>query len=99
MDEEAGPSTYTIRPKFEKKYVLARIKISLDCVFGPYTSRRFRPALVNQMVGKVLKEALADKQYSGEEAKQWSKEICDTLQANLKGLITIVYHHDACALQ
>lgn len=41
------------------------------------------------MIGKVLKEALADKQYSGEEAKQWSKEICDTLQANLKGLMTM----------
>ena len=46
---------------------------------------RFRPSQVNQMVGKVLKEALADKQYSAEEAKQWSREISDTLQANLKG--------------
>lgn len=40
------------------------------------------------MVGKVLKETLADKQYSGEDAKQWSKEISDTLLANLKGMTT-----------
>ncbi len=46
---------------------------------------RFRPSLVNQMVGKVLKEALADKQYNAEEAKQWSKDISQTLQENLKG--------------
>lgn len=37
------------------------------------------------MVGKVLKETLADKHYSAEEAKQWSKDISQTLQANLKG--------------
>ena len=37
------------------------------------------------MVGKVLKETLADKQYSAEEAKQWSKDISQMLQANLKG--------------
>ena len=46
---------------------------------------RFRPSQVNQMVGKVLKETLADKHYSAEEAKQWSKEISQTLLANLKG--------------
>ena len=46
---------------------------------------RFRPSLVNEMVGKVLKETLADKQYSAEEAKQWSKDISQMLQANLKG--------------
>lgn len=50
------------------------------CVGG-----RFRPSLVNQMVGKVLKETLADKHYSAEEVKQWSKDISQTLQANLKG--------------
>lgn len=42
------------------------------------------------MVGKVLKETLADKQYSAEEAKQWSKDISQTLQANLKGTIYIM---------
>lgn len=47
---------------------------------------RFRAALVNEMVGKVLKETLADKQYSAEEAKQWSREISDTVQGNLKGI-------------
>ena len=66
-------------------------------MFVPRASCRFRAALVNQMIVKVLKEALADKQYSGEEAKQWSKEICDTLQANLKGLM--FYHFYACALK
>jgi hypothetical protein len=38
------------------------------------------------MVGKVLKEALADKQYNAEEAKQWSKDISQILQENLKGI-------------
>lgn len=37
------------------------------------------------MIGKVLKETLADKRYDGEEAKQLSKDISDTLQGNLKG--------------
>ena len=60
----------------------------------PYCLGRFRPSQVNQMVGKVLKETLADKHYSAEEAKQWSREISETLQANLKGKSVRVWLHE-----
>ena len=48
---------------------------------------------MNQLVGKVLKETLGDKQYNAEEAKQWSKEISDMLQTSLKGVLTFAHMH------
>ena len=46
---------------------------------------RFRPVVVKEIIHRVLKEALFEKQYSDEGAKQWSKEISDTIQEKLKG--------------
>lgn len=52
---------------------------------------RFRPTVVKEIIHRVLKEALYEKQYSDEGAKQWSKEISDTIQTKLKGMYAYVY--------
>jgi len=46
---------------------------------------RFRPPLVKEIIHKVLKELLHEKQYSSEEAKTLSKEISEAVQLKLKG--------------
>lgn len=51
-----------------------------------YIIYRFRPAAVKEIIHVVLREALSEKQYSGDEAKNWTKEISDSLQTKLKGV-------------
>ena len=51
------------------------------CYFLP----RFRPVAVKEVIHLVLMEALADKQYNCDEAKNWTREISDSIQTKLKG--------------
>ena len=46
---------------------------------------RFRPLVVKDLIHKVLIEALKDKQFSTEEAKSLTKQLCDVIKERLKG--------------
>ena len=48
-------------------------------------ARRFRPAVVKDMIKEILKEQLHDKEYSSEEANVWTKTISDGIKERLKG--------------
>ena len=47
---------------------------------------RFRPLIVKELIHKVLVEALKEKQFSTEEAKSLTKQLCDVIKERLKGM-------------
>lgn len=42
--------------------------------------------MVKEIIRIVLREALSEKQYNGDEAKNWTREIGDVIQTKLKGM-------------
>ncbi|KAL5476008.1 hypothetical protein EMCRGX_G025903 [Ephydatia muelleri] len=59
-------------------------------VSNAYTIRpkkdKFRPLVVKELIHKVLVEALKEKQFSTEEAKTLTKQLCDVIKERLKEL-------------
>ena len=51
--------------------------------------RRFRPAVVKDLIHKILMEQLSDKRFASDQAKLWTTQISDNIRAQLKGLIPV----------
>ena len=47
--------------------------------------RRFRPAAIKDILRTVLYEELSDKEYTAEDAKEWSQKAADLIRQRLKG--------------
>lgn len=46
---------------------------------------RFRPVAAKEIIHGVVMETLRDKQYSPEHVSDWTREISDSIKAQLKG--------------
>ena len=51
---------------------------------------RFSPAAVRKVIDAVLLEKLTGKEYTEDDAKEWSIEVCEDVKAAVKGACTLL---------
>lgn len=55
-------------------------------VIRPTFEKKFRPAVIQDIMSQVVKQVLGDKQYDTDAALGWSQDICDEVRQHVKDL-------------